>query len=47
MLAVTGATAIAVHEWLGLAHLRSTWINFDLIWTAGLIMAGLMLLLSA
>jgi hypothetical protein len=47
MLAVTGAIAIAVHEWLGLAHLRSAWINLDLIWTIGLILAGAVLLISA
>jgi hypothetical protein len=47
MLAVTGTIAIAVREWLGLALLRSAWINFDLIWTAGLALAGLVLLLSA
>jgi hypothetical protein len=47
MLAVTGAIAIAVREWLGLALLRSAWINFDLIWIAGLALAGLALLLSA
>lgn len=47
MLAVTGAIAVAVREWLGLAVLRSAWINFDLIWTAGLALAGVALLLSA
>ncbi len=47
MLAVTGAIAIAVREWLGLAVLRSAWINLDLIWTAGLVLAGAVLLLSA
>jgi hypothetical protein len=47
MLAVTGAIAIAVREWLGLAVLRSAWINFDLIWTAGLVLAGIVLLLSS
>ena len=47
MLAVTGAIAIAVHEWLGLAVLKSAWINFDLIWTAGLAIAGVALLLSS
>ena len=47
MLAVTGAIAIVVREWLGLAVLRSAWINFDLIWTAGLALAGLVLLLSS
>ncbi|HET6160368.1 MAG TPA: hypothetical protein VFE34_18635 [Dongiaceae bacterium] len=47
MLVVTGVIAIAVREWLGLAVLRSAWINFDLIWTAGLVLAGVILLLSA
>jgi hypothetical protein len=47
MLAVTGTIAIAVREWLGLAVLRHAWINFDLIWTAGLMLAGIILLLSA
>ena len=47
MLVVTGAVAIVVREWLGLAVLRSAWINFDVIWTAGLALAGLVLLLSA
>ena len=46
MLAVTATIAIAVREWLGLALLRSAWINLDLIWTAGLALAGLVLLLS-
>ena len=40
MLAVTGAVAIAVREWLGLAVLRSAWINFDLIWTVALAATG-------
>ena len=47
MLVVTGAIAVAVHEWLGLAILRRAWINFDLIWTVGLTLAGVILLLSA
>jgi hypothetical protein len=47
MLVVTATMAIAVREWLGLALLRSAWINLDLIWTAGLALAGLALLLSA
>jgi hypothetical protein len=47
MLAVTGMIAVVVHEWLGLAVLRRAWINFDLIWTAGLTLAGVILLLSA
>lgn len=47
MLVVTGAVATAVREWLGLAVLRSAWINFDLVWTVALVLTGLVLLLSA
>ncbi len=44
MLTVTGAIAVAVYEWLGLAFLRRGWINLDLLWTVALIVAGLLLL---
>jgi len=47
MLAVTGAIAVAVREWLGLAVLRSAWINFDLVWSVALVLTGLVLLLSS
>jgi hypothetical protein len=47
MLAVTGAIAVAVREWLGLAILRGAWINFDLIWTVALVLTGLVLLVSS
>lgn len=47
LLAVTGTIAVAVREWLGLAVLKSAWINFDVIWTAGLAATGVILLLSA
>ena len=47
LLAVTGTIAIAVREWLGLAVLKSAWINFDVIWTAGLAATGAILLLSS
>lgn len=47
MLAVTGMIAIVVREWLGLAVLRTAWINFDLIWTVALALTGLVLLLSS
>lgn len=47
MLAVTGTIAIVVREWLGLAVLRTAWINFDLIWTVALALTGLVLLLSS
>ncbi len=45
MLVVTGAIAIIVYEWVGLAVLRA-WINFDLVWTIALALSGLILLLS-
>ena len=47
MLAVTGAIAIVVREWLGLAILRSAWINFEWLWTAGLALTGIILLVAA
>ena len=47
LLAVTGTIAIAVREWLGLAVLKSAWINFDVIWTGALAATGLLLLLSS
>jgi hypothetical protein len=45
MLATTGAIAVAVYEWLGVAFLRKGWINLDLIWTIALVATGLILLL--
>ncbi len=45
MLAVTGAIAIMVYEWLGLAFLRRGWINLDFLWTMALVAAGVFLLL--
>lgn len=45
MLAVTGAIAVIVYEWLGLAFLRRGWINLDFLWTAALVGAGAFLLL--
>jgi hypothetical protein len=44
MLALTGAIAIVVYEWIGLAFLRRGWINFDLLWTAALLTTGIILL---
>jgi hypothetical protein len=44
MLAVTGAVAIVVHEWVGVGFLRRGWINLDLVWTAALFATGLVLL---
>ena len=45
MLATTGAVALLVYDWLGVAVLRRGWINLDLLWTAALIAAGVWLLL--
>ncbi len=45
MLAVTGAVALVVYEWLGVGFLRRGWINLDLLWTAALAGAGILLLL--
>ena len=46
MLAVTGAIAIVVFEWVGVAIVRRTWINLDLIWTLALVAAGFWLVLG-
>ncbi|NRP72479.1 hypothetical protein ILFOPFJJ_03377 [Ensifer psoraleae] len=45
-LVVTAAVAFVVIEWLGLAILRSAWINFDLIWTLALVVTGVMLVVA-
>lgn len=45
MLATTGAVALLVYDWLGVAVLRRGWINLDLLWTAALMAAGVWLLL--
>lgn len=44
MLMATAVIAAAVYKWLGLAVLKSGWINFDLIWSAMLTVAGVILL---
>jgi hypothetical protein len=40
-LAVTGLLAWVVYRKLGLALLRKTWFNFDLLWGAALVASGL------
>jgi hypothetical protein len=40
MLLVTAAIAFAIYEWIGLAFLRRSWVNLDLIWSAALAAAG-------
>ncbi|HZZ08736.1 MAG TPA: hypothetical protein VFE43_09345, partial [Candidatus Binataceae bacterium] len=42
MLLVMGTIAIVVYERVGLAFLRSAWINLDAIWAGALIAAGLL-----
>jgi multisubunit Na+/H+ antiporter MnhC subunit len=44
-LAVTGLLAWVVYRKLGLALLRKTWLNFDLVWAAVLVATGLVTLL--
>jgi hypothetical protein len=46
MLATTGAAALAVYQWFGLAFLRRGWINLDLIWTIALVITGLILFVA-
>lgn len=43
MIATTGAIAILVYEWLGLAFLRRGWVNLDLLWTIALVLTGAIL----
>ena len=46
MLAMIAAISVIVYDWVGLAVLRSSWINFDLIWIAALGICGVLLLLA-
>jgi hypothetical protein len=46
MLAVTGAIALMVYDFVGLGFLRRGWINLDLIWAMALMAMGLLLLLT-
>jgi hypothetical protein len=46
MLATTGAIALAVYQWFGVAFLRKGWINLDLLWTVALVATGLALFLA-
>jgi hypothetical protein len=45
MLATIATVSVIVYEWVGLAFLRSGWINFDLIWVAALGACGALLLI--
>jgi hypothetical protein len=44
MLAVAGAIALVVYQWVGLGFLRRGWINLDRLWTAALVITGVLLL---
>jgi hypothetical protein len=46
MLATMAAVSVVVYEWVGLAFLRSGWINLDLVWLAALGLCGLVLVLA-
>jgi hypothetical protein len=46
MLATITAVSLIVYEWLGLAFLRSGWVNLDLIWLAALGSCGVVLMLA-
>jgi hypothetical protein len=45
-LLVTGVVAWVVYEKLGLALLRKSWLNLDLIWTFALMATGLFVLIA-
>jgi hypothetical protein len=47
MLVVSAAVAVVVYEWVGLAFLRSGWINLDVLWAVVLIGVGALLLVMA
>jgi hypothetical protein len=44
MLAAIAVTSMAVYNWVGVDFLRRGWINLDVIWTAALILCGIILL---
>jgi hypothetical protein len=46
MLAVTGAIALVVYQWVGVGFLRRGWLNLDLLWSIALVATGLLLLLT-
>jgi len=39
---VMGAIAIVVYDYVGLAILRSAWVNLDTIWAGALVAAGVL-----
>jgi hypothetical protein len=47
LLATMTVMARVIHDWLGVAVLPRVWINFDLLWAAGLLVAGTLALAAA
>ena len=47
MLAVTGAMAWVVYKWIGIAVLRTAWVNLDLLWTIALASTGFLMIMLA
>src|SRR5690242_3038560 len=45
MLLVAGTIAVVVYDRVGLAFLRSAWVNLDVVWASALVAAGLLSLL--
>ena len=46
MFSVMMVLSVVVYEWIGLAILKSAWINFDMIWIGALILCGGLLMLG-
>jgi hypothetical protein len=46
MLAVTGAIALVVYQWVDVGFLRRGWFNLDLLWSIALVATGLLLLVT-
>jgi hypothetical protein len=44
MLATIAAISLAVYHWIGVDFLRRGWVNLDLVWTAALLVCGILLL---
>ena len=47
MLVVTATIALVIYDWIGLAVLRTAWLNTELVWTAALAGTGVLLLILA
>jgi hypothetical protein len=45
MLATIGVISFAVYRWIGVDFLRRGWINLDILWTAALLVCGVVLLM--